>query len=347
MKTIKINTTSASYEIKAGNGVINKLPDFLKEINFSGKLVIITDTNVKKLHLENLKEILDRSNIEVEEIIIKAGEENKTVHTVFEIYNKLNELNVRRKDTILAFGGGVVGDIAGFVSATYLRGINYIQVPTTLLSQVDSSIGGKTGVDLESGKNLVGAFKQPKLVVADFEFLKTLDQTQIASGMAEIIKAGFIRDEKLVEKLLNSRDFDSDIGDFILSAIMVKKEVVEIDEFEKYERMLLNFGHTFGHAIEKYYNFSGITHGQAVAYGMCMITKDEKVKEKLVLILEKYNLKTQCDLPKDEIIKLCKNDKKASLDSINTVVVRKIGQGEIENISFEKMGEIYGQYKTF
>lgn len=342
MKTIKINLSSASYQIKLGNGVIEKLPELLEELRLSGKLVIITDTNVEKLHLKTLKDVLKKANLQVLEIVIKAGEEYKTLDTVFEIYNKLCLFDIKRCDTILAFGGGVVGDISGFVSATYLRGINFIQIPTTLLSVVDSSIGGKTGVDLKAGKNLVGAFKQPRLVVADTNFLKTLAEKEIASGMAEIIKAGFIKDNKLVSKLLLSDDFSKDMEEFILRAINVKKAIVEIDEFEAKERMLLNFGHTFGHAIEKYYNFSGITHGQAVAIGMCLITQNDDTKEKLVKILKKYNLKTECDISMDKIIGLCQNDKKSLDGSINIVVVDEPGKGEIKNMSFKDLGEIYG-----
>lgn len=342
MKTIKINVSSASYDIKLGEDILKNLPEYLSELNITGRLVVICDTNIEKLHLDTLKSILDNSSYEYDTVVIKAGEEYKTLATVSYIYEKLSEIGVTRRDTILAFGGGVTGDISGFVSATYLRGISFVQIPTTLLSIVDSSIGGKTGVDLPCGKNLVGAFKQPKLVVADTSLLKTLDTTQISSGMSEIIKAGFIRDKELVDKLILSTDFEKDKEEFILRAINVKKEVVEIDEFEKYERMLLNFGHTFGHAIEKYYNYTGITHGQAVANGMYLITRNEEVLNKLTLLLKKYGLNTECDVPKDEIIKLCKNDKKALKDSINIVVVNKIGEGSIENISFEKVGEIYG-----
>ena len=342
MKTIKINVSSASYDIKLGKNILVNLPEFLEEINILGKLIIICDTNIEKLHLDSLLKILNKSSYDYETVVINAGEEYKTLNTVSLIYEKLCEIGVTRKDTIVAFGGGVVGDISGFVSATYLRGINYIQIPTTLLSQVDSSIGGKTGVDLPYGKNLVGAFKQPKLVVADVSLLDTLDEMQIASGMAEIIKAGFIRDYKLVEKLKNSDDFKKDLETFIESAVNVKKEVVEADEFEKYERMLLNFGHTLGHAIEKHHNFKGITHGQAVAYGMCLVTKNEEVLGELKSILLKYNLKTECEIPIKTLLELCKNDKKALKDSINLVIVEKIGNGIIENMTFEKMGEIYG-----
>ena len=347
MKTIKINLSSSSYSIKLGKDAIYNLPEYLKEIGFSKKLVIITDKNVKKLHLTTLENILNKGNIDFSTIVIDAGEEYKTLETVSNIYNELCEIGVTRQDAILAFGGGVTGDISGFVAATYLRGIKYIQVPTTLLSQVDSSIGGKTGVDLKAGKNLVGAFCQPELVVADISLLKTLDDTEVSSGMAEIIKAGFIGDKELVLKLLNSKNLYDDIEEFILRAINVKKEIVEIDEFEKNERMLLNFGHTFGHSIEKYYDFKGITHGQAVAVGMCLITKDKDVKEKLIKILEKYNLKTKTDIPIETILKLCRNDKKALKDSINIVTVEEIGKGKIENLSFDKLGEIYGNNKTF
>jgi len=342
MKTIKINVSSASYEIKAGYDILEKIPEFLKETELKGKIAIITDTNVAPLYLEKLKDILIKSNIDCCDIVIQAGEEFKTIDTVSGIYEKLNENKITRKDIILAFGGGVVGDISGFCAATYLRGISYIQVPTTLLSMVDSSIGGKTGVDLKSGKNLVGAFKQPKLVAADFSLLKTLPKEQIASGMAEIIKAGFIKDKELVNLLEKSEYFEKDVETFILRAINVKKEVVEIDEFEKYERMLLNFGHTFGHAIEKYYGFKGITHGEAVAIGMSLITKNEAVKILLKKILKKYNLSTNTDIPDKTIIDLCKNDKKALKDSINIVVVEDIGNGKIVNLTFDKLGEIYG-----
>lgn len=342
MKTIQIDVSSASYEIKAGYDVLKKLPEFLKEADIKGKIAIITDTNVAPLYLEKLNSILSEAGTDCCDIILPAGEEFKTLDTVSSIYEKLNENKITRKDIILAFGGGVTGDISGFCAATYLRGISYIQVPTTLLSMVDSSIGGKTGVDLKSGKNLVGAFKQPKLVVADFSLLKTLPKEQIASGMAEIIKAGFIRDKELVELLVNSDNFEKDVEDFILRAINVKKEVVEIDEFEKYERMLLNFGHTFGHAIEKYYGFKGITHGEAVAIGMCLITKNDSVKALLEKILEKYNLRTSTDIPDSKIVEFCKNDKKALKDSINIVVVEEIGNGKIVNLKFDELGEIYG-----
>ncbi|MBE7020754.1 MAG: 3-dehydroquinate synthase [Ruminococcaceae bacterium] len=341
MKTIKINLSRTSYEIKLGEGILRKLPDYLEEIGFSGRLVIICDTVIEKLHLDTLKSVLNNSKIAFETVVIKTGEEYKTLDTVSEIYESLAKLNISRKDTILAFGGGVTGDISGFVAATYLRGVDYIQVPTTLLSMVDSSIGGKTGVDLKYGKNLVGAFKQPRLVIADTNLLKTLPELQLASGMAEIIKAGLIRDNKLIEILSLSQSFEDDKEEIILRAINVKKEIVEADEFEKYERMLLNFGHTFGHAIEKYYGFKGITHGQAVAFGMKLITKNDKINDLLDSLYLKFGLEMECQVPQKEIIRLSKNDKKASGDSVNIVIVEKPGEGIIKKISFSALEEEY------
>jgi len=342
MKTIQINLSSSSYQIKLGKDILKNLPLYLKEAGVVKKLVVITDKNVEKYHLNTLLNILDNSDIEYATITIPAGEENKTLDTVSFIYSKLLKNNITRDDTILAFGGGVTGDISGFVAATYLRGINYIQIPTTLLSIVDSSIGGKTGVDLKEGKNLVGAFKQPKLVVADISLLDTLDDKQISSGMAEIIKAGFIKDETLIEKLSISQNFKEDIEEFIIRAINVKKEVVEADEFEEYERMILNFGHTFGHAIEKYYNFKGITHGEAVAIGMCLITKNYDIKNQLINLLSKYNLPYETDIPCNVLLESIKKDKKALKDSINMITVEKTGYGKIEKKTFKEFGEIYG-----
>lgn len=342
MKTIKINTSSKAYEIKLGKGIIGDCAALFKNADITGKIAVISDSNVAPLYLTELTSALKSGGYEVAEIVIPAGEEHKNTDTVNFIYEKLNENHITRKDVIAALGGGVVGDIAGFCAATYLRGIKYIQIPTTLLSFVDSSIGGKTGVDLKCGKNLVGAFKQPELVITDTSVLSTLDSLQIASGMAEVVKSGFIRDAELVRMLAGSDDFARDLPEFILHAITVKKNVVEADEFESGERMLLNFGHTFGHAIEKYMNFSGITHGQAVAYGMCLVTKSVSVRRVLGEILAKYDLKTDSPVPAETLVPLCRNDKKADGSGINIVLVSKIGNGETIKYSFEKFGEIYG-----
>ncbi|MBQ4110539.1 MAG: 3-dehydroquinate synthase [Clostridia bacterium] len=335
MKTINVNTSSKNYNIYIGKNLLEKAGEFIEGY---GKIAVVCDTNVEKLYLDTVLKALPNAK----PIVIPAGEEYKTLDTVTKIYSSLAEMKFTRKDLLVALGGGVTGDITGFCAATYLRGCAYIQMPTTLLSQVDSSIGGKTGVDLPFGKNLVGAFKQPEMVIADTETLKTLPPEQVASGMAEIIKSALIADEKLVEKLENSDDFEADKEDFIIGAINVKKHVVEIDEFEKYERMWLNYGHTFGHSIEKYMGFTGITHGQAVAVGMYMITTEPELKNKVKALLVKYNLGYETDIPAAEIVKGSLNDKKAVADGVNVVLLEKAGKAYIKKYTCEELNEIYG-----
>lgn len=342
MKTININTSSKKYNIYIEDGILSKSGSIIKNLGFNDKIMIVTDDNVAPLYLDTVKKSLSDEGFSVDFVILQNGEEHKNIESVLKIYEALSKGRFNRKDMILALGGGVVGDMSGFAASTYLRGIKYIQIPTTLLSQVDSSVGGKTGIDLPFGKNLVGAFLQPECVIADSNTLKTLSDEQISCGMAEVIKSALIRSEDFVNFLLDSDDFFRDAEEIIIRSVNIKKEIVEIDEFEKYDRMLLNFGHTLGHSIEKYYNYRGITHGQAIAYGMNMITKNKEVREILLTLLRKYGLKSECDIPVKELIDIAKNDKKAINDIINIVVVKKAGKGEIKNISFE---EFYKQYE--
>ena len=342
MKTININTSSKKYNIFVDKKILSQCGKLVGTLDFSGKIMIVTDDHVAKLYLEVVKESLSDSGYEVFDIVLPNGEEHKNMDSIMSIYKAMQKCGINRKDMIVALGGGVIGDMAGFAAATYLRGIKYVQMPTTLLAQVDSSIGGKTGIDLEFGKNLVGAFLQPEMVIADIDTIKTLDEKNIACGMAEIVKSAFIKDANLLEKLENSTDFDADVEDFIINAMCIKKSVVEIDEFEKHERMMLNFGHTLGHAIEKLMNFTGITHGQAVAIGMSLITKNAQVKKRLDAVLHKYNLETTTDIPVKDLISATINDKKVVGDGINIVVVDEIGNAQIKKITFEEFYNIYG-----
>ncbi len=341
MKTININVSSKKYNIYVCKGLLLYTGDIIKKLCFNGKVLIVTDDNVAPLYLDKVKKSFEDYGVECHHIILENGEENKNINSVMKIYEAANNFKINRKDMFVALGGGVIGDMTGFAAATYLRGIKYVQIPTTLLAQVDSSVGGKTAIDLPYGKNLVGAFCQPEAVIVDTETIKTLSDEHIASGMAEIIKSAFIRSEDFVNLLEKSVDFDKDVEEFIIRAINVKKEVVEIDEFEKYERMMLNFGHTLGHSIEKLNNFKGISHGQAVAIGMSMITKNEFVKNKLDKILKKYNLRTETDIPLAKLIEASKNDKKTVTDGINIIVVDKIGEAQIRKITFEEFYKIY------
>ena len=342
MKTININVSSKKYDIYIGKNILSKSGDIIKNIGFSGKILIVTDDNVAPLYLETVKSSLKNNETDVFYIILPNGEEHKNMDSIMKIYEAAAKYNFNRKDMFVSLGGGVIGDMTGFAASTFLRGVKYVQIPTTLLAQVDSSIGGKTGIDLPFGKNLVGAFCQPEAVIADSDTIKTLTKEHIASGMAEVIKSAFIRKKDFVELLMDSESFEDDIEEFIIRSMNVKKEVVEVDEFEKYERMMLNFGHTLGHSIEKLMNFTGISHGQAVAIGMSLITKNPDVKEKLDKVLHKYNLRTETDIPVSQLIDAAKNDKKTDRDGINIVLVDKIGEAEIKKITFEEFYNIYG-----
>lgn len=342
MKIININVSSKNYNIHIGKGILSQSGEIIKNLGFNGKLLIVTDDNVAPLYLDTVEKSIKNAGIDAFHVILPNGEEHKNMDSIMKIYEEAAKSNLNRKDMLVALGGGVIGDMTGFAAATFLRGIKYVQIPTTLLAQVDSSIGGKTGIDLPFGKNLVGAFCQPEAVIADSSTVKTLTEEHIASGMAEVIKSAFIRKKDFVDLLLNSTDLNKDVEEFIIRSMNVKKEVVEIDEFEKYERMMLNFGHTLGHSIEKIMNFSGISHGQAVAIGMSLITKNTEVKQILDKILHKYNLKTEIDIPVNQLIDAAKNDKKAVSGGINIVVVDKIGEAEIKKITFEEFYNIYG-----
>lgn len=309
----------------------------------SRKVCIVTDSHVASLYGDEVMDILNghcRKNVLFS---FPAGEENKTLDTVKNIYTFLINEKFDRKDLLIALGGGVVGDITGFAAATYLRGIDFVQIPTTLLAQADSSIGGKTGVDFDGYKNMVGAFYMPKLVYMNVGVLKTLDDRQFFSGFAEVMKHGLIKDAMFYEWLLDNmyeicdRDLET-LLEMVQRSSKIKKLVVEKDPTEKGDRALLNFGHTIGHAIEKYKNFS-LTHGECVALG-AVAAAFISWKHEWLSMEEYYEIRDMFvpfnlpisieDIEPQEILKLTKSDKKMEDGNIKFVLLKKVGKALID-----------------
>ena len=332
MKTIHVNTGSP-YDIYIERDILDCCGKIIKEVSSAQKVTVITDSNVAPLYKWRVLNALAEEGLTATAHVFQAGEQSKNLNTVAEMYNTLAEFKMTRKDIIIALGGGVTGDMAGFAAATYLRGIDFIQIPTSLLAQVDSSVGGKTGVDIVQGKNLVGAFYQPKAVLIDPNTLNTLPDKFICDGMAEVIKYGCIKDCAFFDELAKGTALDN-IEDVIERCVTIKRDVVSRDEKESGERMLLNFGHTLGHAIEKIYNFTGITHGMAVAIGMVLITKagerrgitQNGTADKISEVCRKYGLPTTDNASFEEIASSAQTDKKTVGTDINLVKLYKKSQ---------------------
>ncbi len=319
-----------------------------KEISDLGfkdrKIAVITDTNVEKLYAKEVCECLSEVSDTVVSYAIPAGESNKNLDEIRKIYEFLIERHFDRHDLLIALGGGVVGDMCGFTAATYLRGVSFVQVPTTLLAQTDSSIGGKTGVDLGGVKNMVGAFYMPRLVYMNVNTLNTLSDRQYASGFAEVMKHGLIKDQNfytwLIENMYEINDKEPDILlEMVMRSCEIKRAVVEKDPTEKGERALLNFGHTLGHAIEKYMNFE-MYHGECVALG-AIAAAFISWKRQLISMEEYYEIRDMFvpfNLPisidsvdKEAILDITKSDKKSDSGKIKFVLLKKIGKAFIDD----------------
>ena len=341
MKILNVNIPGREYNIYIGSGLIEKTGEIVSGFFKGNRIAVITDTNVGPLYAERVVNALNGYDVSV--ITVDAGEKSKSLETLQYVYTKLLEVGVTRTDLIIALGGGVVGDLTGFASATYLRGVDFIQIPTTLLAQVDSSVGGKTAVNLPQGKNLVGSFCQPKAVIADTDTLRTLSDEILSDGMAEVIKYGAICDAELfslLSNIKNKEELFAKIAEIVYTCCSIKSKIVEEDEFDTGKRMILNFGHTFGHAIEKKYNFSSVTHGMAVAAGMVMaaawgekhnVTPNGTV-EKIEAVLRNYNLPTAFDITREELLASAGVDKKSDGSMINLILLRSIGDAAIYKI---------------
>lgn len=351
MSRIDINLQSNSYPIYIEAGLLDEIGHKIREIYNGKKIVIVTDENVSKYYGEKLINNIKKENYEVSEIVLIPGEKTKCIEELTGLYNKFLDLGLTRSDLIIAFGGGVIGDLTGFAAATYLRGVNLIQIPTSLIAQIDSSIGGKVAVDLPRGKNLIGNFYHPKAVFIDPLMLKTLEKRFLYDGMAEVIKYGAIRDKDLFNNLMNYKNEEElfkNIEYVIETCCNIKKQVVENDEKDTGERMILNFGHTLGHVVEKYFNFEKYTHGEAVAIGMNLITAkseelsltEEGTSQQIKNILVKYNLPYEVEMKdKNQILNTISLDKKSSGKNINLVIIKKIGEVFLHEINKDELNK--------
>lgn len=342
MRSVTVKT-SATYEVLIGSGLLQKAGEEVKKVISPCKAAIVTDSTVVHLYEETVRKSLTEVGFSVCTFVFPAGEASKNIHTLSHLLEFLAKEEMTRTDMIVALGGGVTGDLAGFGAAVYLRGIPFVQIPTTFLAAIDSSVGGKTAVDLEAGKNLAGAFYQPKLVLCDTDVLQTLPEVVFADGIAEALKYGVLGDAALFEKIAGG-DFRQDLEEIIETCVSMKRDVVEEDEFDTGKRQLLNLGHTFGHAIEQKSHFQ-MTHGHAVAIGMHLIAKAAEAKgiaEKgtaatIAKALEQNQLPKETEFSPTEVAEGTLRDKKRRGGTISFVFPKKIGDCEIVKIPVEEV----------
>ena len=328
MKTVTVNA-SKSYDIKIGSGLLATLGEEARKLGKARKIAVISETNVYPLYGAQAESCLKQSGFEVVSLVFPAGEESKSAVTYLDILNFLAEHKLTRSDLIVALGGGVVGDLAGFAAATYLRGIRFIQIPTTLLAAVDSSVGGKTAIDLPSGKNLVGAFWQPSLVLCDTDTLNTLPRDIFIDGCAEVIKYGILYDEPFFSYLESTvAEFDRET--VIARCVEMKRDVVMEDEFDTGARMKLNLGHTIGHGVEASSHFT-LSHGKSVAIGMAIVSRASKCpdNDRIIAILKQFGLPTTTTTDADTLLRYALSDKKRSGGTVNLIIPNRIGDCSI------------------
>ena len=356
MIRIPVSLTNNSYEVIIQPSIIKRVGDELLNmgIKIGKKILIVSNNDVAKYYAQNVIDSLERSGYKTKLQIIEAGEENKGLETVQEIYDMAKEFEIDRGSLILALGGGVVGDIAGFAAATWLRGIDIIQIPTTLLSMVDSSVGGKTGVNHPKGKNLIGAFHQPKKVLIDPNTLETLPSRELKAGLAEVIKYGVIKDKNLFELLEKEQNINDILDlktniliDIIKMSVESKAHIVSIDEKENGIRAILNYGHTIGHVIENICGYGKYIHGEAIAIGMKVVGDlaankqlwTTKEAERQTSLIKRYGLPTETPkMNKLEILNILKSDKKVRDGKLRFVLPTKIGKVDIfENITEDEI----------
>lgn len=348
MSVLRVNLKERSYDIVNEAGALARCGTLAAPLLRGKRVFVVTDTNVGPLYGDTVLESFRAEGLEPVLLTVQAGEQSKSPFVLTHLWEELASGGVTRADSVVALGGGVVGDLAGFAAATILRGVDFIQIPTTLLAQVDSSVGGKVAVDLEAGKNLAGSFYQPKLVVMDPETLKTLPDRVFSDGMAEVIKYGCIWDADLFARLeaLGSREgVMAEIDKITTTCCDIKRQVVEQDELDLGLRMLLNFGHTFGHVYEKAYHYETYTHGEAVAAGMvdaarlgeAMSYTEPGTADRIAALLQKFALLTAIEASREDYEQTMNLDKKSLGGDIRFIFLRKIGKAEAVRLSKEEL----------
>ena len=352
--TVAVQLGARSYTIHVGAGILETLGARMHALGLGKRAAIVTNPSVERLYGERVRASLERSGFSPVTIEIPDGEEHKNLAWVAFIYDRLIEARLERGSVMVALGGGVVGDVTGFAAATYLRGIDFVQVPTTLVAQIDSSIGGKTGVDIAAGKNLIGAFHHPRLVIADTTTLRTLPPRELRAGLAEVIKTGAILSPELIDFLERNHRQVLDLDDAAIRFVVeccaqLKALVVAEDETEGDYRAILNFGHTLGHAIESLTGYKAFLHGEAVALGMVFALKlsvrlgylEQAVADRIVALLTLYGLPTEVpsDLSTSALAIAVEADKKRSQGRVKFVCLEDIGRTKFRMLSTQELQE--------
>jgi len=345
MKTITVKA-SKTYNIKIGSGLLEGAGGILRGLGCHfGAAAVVTDDIVAPLYAQRLENSLSRENIRVTRYVIPHGEDSKSAEHFLSLVNFLAKEKLSRTDTVIALGGGVVGDLAGFAAAAYMRGIGFVQIPTTLLAAVDSSVGGKTAINLDAGKNMAGAFYQPDAVLCDISLLSTLAPEVFRDGCAEVIKYGVIADRKLFDSFVTS--VKDQLEKVIARCVEIKRDIVAKDEYEKKERKLLNFGHTIGHAIELLSGYE-VTHGSAVAAGMAIVTRaaarmkicDDASRRAILQMIERYGLPVNTVYDAASLANACLSDKKRDGGKLTMIFPEKTGKCILKEIKVEELEKI-------
>ena len=345
MQTVTV-TASTQYDVIIGDGARALLPQKIKTLFGITRVCVVSDDRVAALHLAALEDSLQEAGFETSHYVFPHGETSKNPTVLFDLLEHLAQARFSRRDVLVALGGGVTGDLGGLASALYMRGMHLVQMPTSLLAMVDSSVGGKTAVDLAAGKNLAGVFCQPDLVLCDTDYLKTLSEEDFRDGMAEVIKYGVIGDEKLFDQVKNGVD-RTEMEEIITRCVQMKRDIVDEDEFDTGRRALLNFGHTLGHAIEMNSDFT-VSHGKAVAIGMVRMAAlaehaglcDTPCLEQIIAALQLNGLPTDCALPNAALFGAVTADKTCAGGSITLILPRRIGECYIKAIPIEALKEL-------